>query len=271
MNLHLSKKQILLIILIFFLFITIFAGSYYLFLAPLKQKIDRNKSELKMLNQQTAIIESRLSQIKEETVVSTMELQKQVPVKRLLDQLLLDIEKAEIVSDTYISEIRLNGTEVDETIESTGDDSQDTAENNADANNNEQNNEANKEENNEATSSNEDATLPNGIKQTTITIKGEADTYFEMEKFIDSLQSLQRIVKVENLSFTAPKEIYKVDQDQKPIEFEITIAAYYYPKLEDLQKELPPLDTPRISNKKNPFSGFSDVDKDEKNNKDGQP
>ncbi|AIE60907.1 hypothetical protein [Bacillus methanolicus] len=267
MNLHLSKMQILLIILAFFLFISIFTGSYYLYLAPIIQKIDRDKADLKMLNQQTAIIESRLNQVKENTVLSTMELQKQVPVKRLLDQLLLDIDKAEIVSDTYISEIKLDGTEADETIKSTGNNSREATENHADANNND----LNKDENNEASSSSKDAALPNGIKKTTITIMAEADTYFEMEKFIDSLQSLQRIVKVEGLSFTAPKEIYKVGQDQKPIEFELTIAAYYYPKLEDLQKELPPLDTPRISNKKNPFSGFSDVDKDEKNNKDGQP
>jgi type IV pilus assembly protein PilO len=267
-NLHLSKKQVWLFILAFFLFIGLFAGGYYLLLAPLNQKIDRKESELNMLNKETAIIESRLNQIKEETVLSTMELQKQVPVKRLLDQLLLDVEKAEIVSDTYISEIRLNGTEGDETIENPEDDSVEPTENQTDANSNEEN----KEENNE-TSSSEDATLPNGIKKTTITIIGEADTYFEMEKFLDTLQSLQRIVKVESLSFTAPEEIYKVDQERKPVEFEITIAAYYYPKLEDLQKELPPLDTPSISNKKNPFSGFSEVDENEKKNKKshGQP
>ncbi|EIJ79042.1 type IV pilus assembly protein PilO [Bacillus methanolicus PB1] len=255
MNLHITKKQILLVILALFLFISLFTGSYYLLLVPLKQKIDRKEAELKMINQETAIIESKLNQSKDEKVLSTMELQKKVPVKRLLDQLLLDIEKAEIVSDTYISEMKLNGTEEDESIESTENDSVEAIEKIA---------ETNKKETDDEASSSEDETLPNGVKKTSITIIGEADTYFELEKFIDSLQSLQRIVKVESLSFTAPEEIYKVDQERKPIEFEITIAAYYYPKLEDLQKELPPIDTPGISNKKNPFSGFSDIQSSKK-------
>ena len=41
---------------------------------------------------------------------------------------------------------------------------------------------------------------------------------------------------------------------EEKISFDLSISAFYFPKLEDLRKELPPIDTPEISNKKNPFN-----------------
>lgn len=264
MNLTLGKKEMG--ILIFsILFLALLAITlFYLIIGPLNKEIDRKETDLKMANQELKIIDGQLKQTNKKVVTSSMELQKQVPVKRLLDQLILDIVKAEVISDTNILEIKLNGTAEDENVslinEETGTVQLD---------------EVSKieEEENAIVSDDEDTTstpeetknLPTGIKKTTIVMVGEADTYFDLEKFITVFQDLQRIIKVDTMKFSGREEIYSLDQPMDPIDFEITISAYYYPELTNLQNELPPLDTPSISNKKNPISGFSDVDGDEGN------
>ncbi|NYE07812.1 type II secretory pathway component GspD/PulD (secretin) [Bacillus niacini] len=111
-----------------------------------------------------------------------MELQKQVPVKRLLDQLLLNIEKAEIVSGTNIIEIKINGTEQDEEIEVVVEKSDSGS---------------SKQNGNEETKTQEDVTLPNGIKKTSIILIGEAESYFDLEKFLYELQEMKRTVKID--------------------------------------------------------------------------
>lgn len=255
MNLRISKKQAGIIVLAILLIGALFAGAYFLFLQPLADNLDRKQTELNMANQELTIIENKLKQSTEQIMVSSMELQKEVPVKRLLDQLLLDIEKAEIISDTNIIEIKMNGTEKDEEVEFKENEEQKTNDSSEDSS----------EESTEENTSLIEESLPNGIKKVSISLNGEASTYFELEKFLASLKELKRIVKIEELKFTGFDEIYSVEQGTKQVEFELSVAAYYFPKLEDLRDEIPPLDVPKASEKRNPLSTFSEADENEEN------
>lgn len=264
MNLRISKKQAGLIFLVILLLVSFVAGAYFLFIKPVNDQLERKQSELKMANQGLEMIENSLKRSTEKTIENSMELQKKVPVKRLLDQLLLNIDKAEIISDTTINEIKLNGSAEDEEIafETDETETEQTEPENIETTETET-------ENTEAIDSTKilEEKLPNGIKKVSITMNGEALTYFELEKFISSLESLQRIVKVEALKFTGLEEIHSVEQEEQKVQFELTVAGYYFPNLEDLRDELPPLDTPEIANKKNPLSQFSeeeDQDTEEK-------
>lgn len=256
MNREISKKQLVFVLLALVFIAGIAFGSNYLFIKPVNEKMDRKQSELQMATQQLTIIENNLQQLNEQTVLSTVELQKQVPVKRLLDQLLLDIEKSEIISDVNIIEMKMNGTESDEEIDLSEEEGNQP-----------------QEENSETEGSKEisetdpliEEKLPNGIKKVSIVLNGQADTYFEMESFIKNLLDLKRILRVESLKYTGFDEIVSVLQEDQMVEFELAIAAYYYPELTELQKELPPLDTPRISNKRNPLSSFSELEAEEDN------
>ncbi|MEH7504258.1 hypothetical protein V7152_19960 [Neobacillus drentensis] len=116
-----------------------------------------------MTNQELSIIQNKLKQTSDQSIESTMELQKQVPVKRLLDQLLLDIEKAEIISDSNVIELKLTGSENDEEILTTTEKA---------LNETQPNNENNKNK----TDALSDETLPNGMKRTAILLSGEAKT-----------------------------------------------------------------------------------------------
>ncbi|PLR86264.1 pilus assembly protein PilO [Bacillus sp. V33-4] len=258
MNREVTKKQILITVLVLLLFGGIALGSYYAFLLPLNEQLQRKESDLNLAEGELKIIQERLEQMDEEPPLSTMELQRRMPVTRMLDQLLLDIERAEIISDTYVKEIRLNGPGTDEEIEPAETDNKNIADGEETGEANIQTSKRSEEASHEA--------LPNGMKKTTVVIAGETDTYFEMESFIEVIEGLKRIVNVEQLQFTAPEEIYSVEQTPGLLEFELTIAAYYYPGLEDLKKELPPLAAPEQSNKKDPTSRFS-----EKNANHNQP
>lgn len=260
MSREISKKQLLYVLLTLVFIAGIAFGSYYLFIKPVNDKMDRKQSELQMATQQLTIIENNLQQMNEQTVLSTVELQKQVPVKRLLDQLLLDIEKSEIISDVNIIEMKMNGTESDEEI-----DLSEEEENQPQEENSETETETEDSKENSGTDPLIEEKLPNGIKKVSIVLNGQADTYFEMESFIKNLLDLKRILKVESLKYTGFDEIVSVMQEDQMVEFELAIASYYYPELAELQKELPPLDTPRISNKRNPLSSFSELKAEEDN------
>lgn len=246
MNREISKKRLVYVLLALIFISGIGFGSYYLLIKPANEKMDRKQSELQMATQQLSIIENNLQQLNEQNVLSTVELQKQVPVKRLLDQLLLDIEKSEIISDVNIIEMKMNGTESDEEIDLSKEGENQSQEENSEK---ERTETEDSKENSEIDPLIEER-LPNGIKKISIVLNGQADTYFEMESFIKNLLNLKRVLKVESLKYTGFDEIVSVMQEVQMVEFELVIAAYYYPELAELQKELPPLDTPRISNKK---------------------
>ena len=229
--------------------------SYYLYLMPLFNKVETKKSELQMAEQQVDILESKLNSTGTETTTNTIELQKKVPVKRLLEQALLEIEKAEIISDSNIIEISVNGTDSDETVT---DEELTTADKAID--------EANAQDENasDEQAATEEVVLPNGIHQTTINIIGEASTYFELETFLEKMESSDRIMTVDSLNITGPKEIMSVEDSDQVIDFELTLSIYYYPALNDLIEDLPPLETPKVSERKNPFdTGTLDKNEEE--------
>lgn len=244
-----TKKNLLVLLAGVFLLAVIAVGGYFYFLQPLTKELENKQAELEMANQQLTILDNQLANITEETAQSTMKLQQKIPVKRSVEQMMLAIEKAETISDVYIRSISMGGSGSDETVEQ---------ENNQTVEN-ESSKETEGEDTTPTTVLDEEAekqvlVLPSGIKKTPFLITGEAKNYHELQRFIDSMQGLQRKVTLEQLSFTGTEEIVDASNPPKNINFSLSIAAFYFPKLEELRNELPPIDTPEISNKKNPFN-----------------
>lgn len=229
------------------------AYTYYAYLQPLATKVNTKETELQLVKQQVSILDSKIKAAKESTKTSTVQLQQQVPVKRLLEQALLQIEKAEIISDTNLIEIKLNGTDSDETVTEEDLTTADKAIDDA----NKSDNEASDEKTADA-----ETTLPNGIKKTTINILGEANTYFDLEKLLEQLQSSKRIMDIDSLKITGTKEVMEVEDNDQKIEFEMTLSIYYYPELEDLINDLPSMESPASADRKNPFAGVSTEEND---------
>lgn len=262
MKFSLSRKQFIIIILTIFLLGGILTGGYFWFIDPLKSGVTLRENELKNEEKILAVLEAKRSSEVTSSFETTVELQKKLPVKPLMDQLLLDLEKAEIISNSFIKTIQVENADasshanpVDETQQIPNDEnrgSQKEAESES------------SEYKSEETAGNEESNqfkqeLPAGLKKITMTLSVQSPTYFEMEKFLQSLESMKRILTIENLSFKGNKELLSIDKSIESLEYNVIIAAYYSPNLLELQDDLPTIKKPEPANKINPFVNSTSI------------
>ncbi|WP_419881809.1 hypothetical protein ACN6MY_20450 [Peribacillus sp. B-H-3] len=273
MNLRLNKKQG------FMLFAAILAGTlllvglYFWRIYPLDSKTKLAQNDLNTQQKILEMMGTNSVQTKKETFAATTELQKRLPVKASVQQLMLDFEKAEVVSKSFITDMEFkdeadpSGTAA---VQAPPSQSQQQEKAVSDA--------ASSSENKNAAASNSAGTatvqqgsaaaagstgsdteiLPSGVQKVTVVIKAQSPDYFGMERFLASLESMERIVRIENLKFTGSEEISSVTQAAAPIVYELTVSAYYSPGLKDLQDQSPKMESPEPSEKVNPFNDFPD-------------
>lgn len=258
MTIEFTRKHVIISVIVFMLCIVLGVSGYFFLLQPEKTLLDRKQSDLQMIQDELTIVENRVNEIKDQTVGSSVELQNKVPVKPLLEQLLLDIDKAESLSNSKVLQIKVGST-----AEEVAFPEKQTTNSNSDTESEESNDkqEDKAENDDEQSATDQEAEfLPKGMKMIKVNINGEADDYFEVEKFIDVLQALQRIIRIDGVRITGQDEITAVEDEFLPIPFEIILSAFYYPNLTELIDELPKLDTPAPSEKRNPFVSFSESD-----------
>ncbi len=241
---QLSKKQLVIISMSSLMILLLFTFLYFLIIKPLEVEHDRLESDLKTEKQLLEVVQTRVAQMQNQTYESTIELQKRVPVKPILEQFLLDLEKAEVVSNSFISNMSFGEAEVTP---------QNTLEEYVDMNNNEETSNKAQEQ--------ERAQFPAGLEKITVNLSVVAPDYFSLEEFIKTLESQTRITQIENLVFAGTEEIRSIEQEINPIPFSLTVSTFHLPSLTDLVDDLPTLETPLPSNKRNPFpTGIKDND-----------
>lgn len=242
MNSRLSKKDKIVLFSGILLILAIIAFGYITFIQPLRSTIQQKELELDSQQKLLEVIESRDIESSGELLESSVMLQRHIPVEPMLEQFILDLEMAETVSNSHILSITFadegEGGEVPPTEQPA--------------------------QNTEPTQTSETSpmlTKPEGIKAITIGLSIESESYYDLEKFIDTLEKLDRIVEVKSLSFSGPPEISSLgnDTNQTKTSFQLSIAIYYFPKLQDLVEDLPEIDTESPGNKSNPLSNFSDI------------
>lgn len=261
-----TKKHYLILVIVIVIAIAVSVGSYFLLLKPEKTLLAQKESQLDHVEQELEIVENKLANLSEKIVINSAEIQKQVPVKPLVEQLLLDIDRAELVSKSRVSQVSIGSTgeEVSFPAESASDDD-DSEESSTDEDDHEWDLDAEDSTNNDedeetSTEGEVDEYLPRGMKMVKVSIQAEADDYFAMEKFIDVIQTVQRIIRIDSINFSGQTEITSIDDEISAIPFSVNLTAFYFPKLTQLIDELPKLDLPAPSQKRNPFVNFSDSD-----------
>ncbi|MDQ1001335.1 type IV pilus assembly protein PilO [Neobacillus niacini] len=265
MKLGLSKLDKIILLAGSFLLVLVIVYGQFLKLTPLKSDVSMKEQSL---NTEQKLLEAVTQNKIDETtkvVEDTRELQKKVPVKPLLEQFILDLEKAEIVSNSVISSMSFTKDEdvilATETpaenapADQVGTTGQETATPPA------QTGEAPQEPAAAANGQPAAAPVSNGLKKLSVSLSVESPTYEDLEKFIATLESLERIVVIESISYTGGKEITSLELELEKLQYSITVSAYYLPILDDLIAELPKIDAPAPANKKNPLSSFSDTTK----------
>jgi type IV pilus assembly protein PilO len=289
MTLQFNRKQTIAIIAAFVFAAILILIVYFKMYLPAVQNLAIKQSELKTSQTRLSLLQTKTMHMNDNTFENTLSLQKQVPVKALSDQLLLDFEKAETISGTNIKEI----TFTDGTADSSGQSSQtsspaSTATNSsvstgsssststsaaasssvstnksattsssqssstsAGANSSASSNEANADA---STSS-----LPAGMNSTLVSLSLEASGYFEMEEFIRQLEASTRIIEVNQIDFKGTEEVTTTGQQQAPLTFKMTVSAFYMPGLMDLSNQVPKMAIPAAGNKNDPFQGLPDI------------
>lgn len=205
--------------------------------------MNRVQNELDTEKQLLQVLQNKTKQAEERTIQSTMELQKEVPVKPLVEQFLLDLDKAEIISNSFISNLSVSEDEVSESAEllqSTEPIETDKV--------------ISTEEGNEAEVAVE---FPEGLKKITVNLTVQSPSYYELEEFLTTVENLIRITKVESLSLTGPEEVTSIELDLQPLTYTVSVSIFYHPGLQDLVDQLPPLEIPDRGNKRNPLYYFN--------------
>jgi type IV pilus assembly protein PilO len=263
MKLRFLKRNKLIVSTSALLVVLLIVLAQFKFLSPLKSDLEIKQQSLASEQKLLEIAGQKKVVDTKKTVEDTRELQKEVPVKPLQEQLILDLEKAEILSNSQIKSMGFSkdvevNTSADQANTQNANGQQTTATNQ---------NTANQTTTNQSTATQNSATQQTAIastialKKLTVSLSVESPNYEDLEKFIETLESLKRIVVVESINYSGGQEITTLAQENPPLSFSLTISAFYMPSLADLQAQLPKIDTPAPANKDNPLSTFPDTTK----------
>lgn len=268
MSLQFSKKELLITIVSLLLLGALFYGAYSFYVSP---KLANLEMKEKTLKSEQALLEAVSAQSKdseEMTFENTVELQKRVPVKPLTEKFVLDIQKAEVVSNSFVMNVSFADGELKA---ETNTDQTKQADTNKQQEQTQTNNQADqKQEKQTQTTDNKDEKttpsnvantipMPTGMKKITATLEIQSPNYESLEKFIQTLEDLQRIVVVEGIDFSGKDEVTSVEQQGTLLTYTLTVSSFYMPTLTDLQKDAPSIDVPEPGKKKNPLSRFPDL------------
>ncbi|MFZ7945562.1 pilus assembly protein PilO [Neobacillus sp. 19] len=246
MKLLSSKRDKLIVGAGALLLVLLIVYAQFFSLTPLKSDLGIKQQELTSEQKLLDILSQKKANDSKKTAEDTRELQKILPVKPLQEQLILDLEKAENLSNSKISSMGFSkDADANTAVEQTDANGQPTAENQA----------ANQGATTQDAAAGQSA-QPVALKKLTVSLSVESPTYKDFEKFIETLESLKRIIVVESISYSGGQEITSLDQEDQPLSYSLTISAFYMPSLEDLAAELPTIDAPAPAGKDNPLSQF---------------
>lgn len=257
MKLRFSKRDKLIVAAGTLLLVLLIVYAQFFKLTPLKSDLGLKQQALTTEQKLLDVLSQKKVDSAKTNAEDTRVLQKKIPVEPLQDQFILDLEKAENVSNSKISSM---GFSKDADVAST-DQANPENTNTAQNTTQDQNAAAQGDASQPAANQQAAAAVPTGMKKLTVNLSVESPTYEDLEKFIGTLESLPRIVVVESINYAGGQEITSLDQEDAPISYTLTISAFYLPQLADLKAELPKIDAPAPAGKANPLSQFSKVTK----------
>jgi type IV pilus assembly protein PilO len=253
MKLRFSKKQSLIIGIVALLVVLILVYAQFFKLSPLKSDLGMKQQSLESEQKLLEIASQKKAEDTKKTSEDTKELQRKLPVEPLQEQLILDLEKAENLSNSKISSMSFSKdadvtTAADPATTETATSQQTT----------DTQTPVNQATTNQDTAAQQAASSKvNGMKKLTVSLSVESPSYEELENFVGTLESLKRIIVVESISYSGGEEITSLAQEEKPLTYSLTFSAFYMPSLEDLAAEVPKVDAPKPAGKDNPLSQFS--------------
>jgi len=220
-NLTRKQKEIGLIVLASLFCLIMIAYAYFTFFVPKKESFAVAETTLTTDRQTLFALEQQLADQPEIPIVSSLELQKKVPIDPLTELIILQIEKAEVVSESLVQSIGFS--EGPFVIEAP----------------------------------------PEGVEtlqQLLVNLSIETSSYATLEAFIDEIEKLDRILIVDNISFSSPGEVMTEELEPAKLQLSLSFTAFYRPDLLELLDEGPKVDTPAPADKSNPLPSNEIID-----------
>ncbi len=216
-----SRLHYILLTLVIVAGIGVFLIAQNIFLSPVNQELDRSESTLE---NEKNILKTLRTKEEDQTTISfqsSREMQRKLPVLPVQDQVLISLDKAESLSNSFIQSI---------TMEQQSNNNSGLVE--------------------EGTASEdqqgEETTTLQGVQASTFHLEVVSPDFPDLFSFLQELNRLSRIISVDAITFENQNEGERLTHL-------VTFSAYYYPKLESLQDELPQYHYEPPSNKDNPL------------------
>lgn len=212
-NLTKRQKEMVLVFLSSVFFLSLSSYTYFNLYAPVKEENEQMKQMVSNEREVLFALRKQQAASSPTDTVSSQSLQRKLPVKPLEEAVLLEITKAEIKSGSVVHDIQFTQ---------------------------------------------EEFVLPNASEQVgqvqrlLTEVYLEAESYLEVEQFIDEMEQMERIFIVDSIQFTAPEELRDDSASDEPMQMTITFSAFYRSDLVDLQHEVPKIDAPASEGKYDP-------------------
>lgn len=246
MKVEFTRRHIIVLALLVVVVIGLVFALRYFYIVPTIQEIEYYETNLETEKQLLRTLQERVQDDGAIHELTSLELQKRVPVSPLLDQLLLDLSRAEILSNSYILNITFDDMEVESLSDLISVESEEGTE---------QSDEETTENSDNEDGQSEEADFHfNGLRKIVADMQLSALNYNELAKFLEAIDNMPRLINIESVQFVDDTgELVTVDDEVYELYFDVKLSTFYYPNLEELKDEVPTVDYPNPANKENPL------------------
>ncbi|WP_240758404.1 type 4a pilus biogenesis protein PilO [Lysinibacillus sp. SGAir0095] len=235
-----GNKNSSLLLLVALIAALLFAIYYYIVL-PKKDNVEALEGSISSLQSEITALQGQITSIEEESateVSNVFEIRQKLPKSREIDQLLLNLEEIEYVTETRITSIGFNSYDAlvsesaivpvpEEEGATDGTETQETGE---------------VEEAEEAVQGEETGetvetpvseiaaeSIPPELKLITFNLAIEASVYENIQQFIEEIENLKRIMHIDSISYTLPGEEGEfMEEEAETLSASIQVTTFYY-------------------------------------------
>ncbi|WP_368503653.1 hypothetical protein AB3N04_15935 [Alkalihalophilus sp. As8PL] len=223
---------------------------------PMQQERQEALEQLEYEQSQVAGIQQQVESQPMEIIESSMFAQRQLPVRPLVDQLLLTFARAEGIADVYILSIDVQDEVEDGFSTFSPSSTAEVEQEEQSAEEVEDFIEVDPQEEVE-TEASEPVTSSAAIDDVEVIrfmIRMRTNEYTGLARFAEELDRNDRMLSIDSISYVAPKERVLVEDEQESLEFMMVVSAFYFPSDdEQLEEELPQVEYPKPANKSSPL------------------
>ncbi|MFC7685211.1 potassium transporter [Ureibacillus sp. GCM10028918] len=237
-----GNKNSSLLLLIALIAALLFAIYYYILL-PKKDHVDSLEGSINGLQTEISTLQGQIASLEEEgtsEVSNVFEIRQKLPQSREIDQLLLNLEEIEFVTETRITSIGFNSYDAlvsesnivpvpeeeavtDEATEGQTDEAETTE--NAEVVEGEETGETVETPVSEIAAQ----TLPPELKLITFNLEIEASENQNIQQFIEEIENLKRIMHIDSISYSLPGEEGEfVEAEAETLNASIQVTTFYY-------------------------------------------